>query len=54
MTAVKAIMPNSAAISQFIRNDSNTDRIKSGRSRMSAIRGIPTISEPMTRIGTIF
>ena len=54
MTAEKAIIPNRAAISQLIRNDSAADRRNRGRSRRSAIKGTLTISEPMIRIGSIF
>ena len=54
LTAVKAIIPNSAAISQLIRNDSATEMISSGRSRMSAIRGTLIMSDPMIRIGSTF
>ena len=51
---VNAIIPNRAAISQLIRNDSTTDITNIGRFLISAITGTFIMSDPIRRIGSMF
>ena len=50
LTAVNAIIPNSAAISQLIKNDRMTEAINSGRSLTSAMTGTLIMSDPIRRM----
>ena len=51
---LKAIIPNNAASSQLIRNDSMTERINSGSARISAITGALIMRDPIRSMGIIF